>query len=56
MLEIIKEIINYIPKESLNDMLNTKVASIISEQTDVEPISGWELGDLSRSYDEWKIP
>jgi len=36
MLEIIKYVINYIPRESVEDMLNVKLASIVSFET--EPI------------------
>lgn len=34
MLDIIKSIINYIPKESVNDMLNIRIASIAATKVD----------------------
>lgn len=51
MLDIVKSIINYIPRESLDDMLNVKVASVVTikEKYD-EPNSPWDLGGLSRAH------
>jgi len=49
MLELIRPIINYIPRNSYDDMVGAKIASIVAIETKVsESESGWDLGGLAQ--------